>query len=177
MEKAKRKKTKIVLLGIGTNKGNRKKNISLALKLLSENPDIKLLKISKMLKNPPQEGIKSGYFLNGAVKLLTSLSPIELFKYCKKIEKKQGRIQSKDKKKKSRTIDLDILFYGNKILKTRELTIPHPLLHKRYFVMIPLMEIAPDFRHPVFEKKVRAIHELSLHSDKHKKLGKCCIEV
>lgn len=151
-----RKKT--VLLGIGTNKGNRKKNISLAIKLLSENKEIKLLKISKMLKNPPQEGIKSGYFLNGAIKLLTTLSSNGLLRLCKGIEKKQGRIQSKDKKKKSRTIDLDILFYGNKIIKTKELLIPHPLLHKRYFVMIPLLEIAPNFIHPVLKKKISELY-------------------
>ena len=80
-------KLKTVYIGIGTNKGNREINISNAIKLLSEIKDIKILKISKMLKNPPQEGIKSGYFLNGAIKLTTSLTPFELLKVCKSIEK------------------------------------------------------------------------------------------
>ena len=130
--------------------------------------------------------------------LSTTLVPIQLFRLCKEIERKLGRRTNRRtgelgnwgerknrrigelenrRKKESRTIDLDILFYGNKILKTRKLTIPHPLLHKRYFVMIPLMEIAPDFIHPVFKKTVRVIHELPLHPDKHKKLGKCSIKV
>src|SRR3989338_9848347 len=101
---------KTVYLGIGTNKGTRETNISSAINLLSNIKGIKILKISKMLKNPPQEGIKSGYFLNGAIKLLTSLTPLELLKVCKKIEKKQGRKETRIQRRKiSRVIDLDIL--------------------------------------------------------------------
>ena len=127
-------------LGIGTNKGKREKNIELALKLLSKNKEIKILKVSKMLKNPPQEGIKSGYFLNGAIKLRTTLSPIKLLYCCKEIEKRLGRTFATHQKR-SRTIDLDILFYGNETINTKELTIPHPMIQKRYFVLIPLLEI------------------------------------
>ena len=149
-------------LGIGTNKGDRLKNISLALKLLIENKEVKLLKVSPMLKNPPQEGIKNGYFLNGAIKLLTSLTPLELLRLCKKIERRLGRRQkqeTRDKKqekqiKKPRTIDLDILFYGNKIIKTKNLKIPHPRLHRRSFVLKPLNEIAPYFVHPLLKKSI-----------------------
>ncbi len=150
---------KTVFIAIGTNKGNREKNISIALKLLSEHKEIKIAKVSKMLKNPPQEGIKSGYFLNGAMKIKTSLPPIELRAFCKKIEKRLGRIESrKEKKKKSRTIDLDILFYGDETINTKILTIPHPMLHKRYFVLIPLFEIAPNFIHPTFKKSIKQLY-------------------
>lgn len=164
------KKQTIVFLGIGTNKGNRKKNISNALKLLSENRNLKILKVSKMLKNPPREGIKSGYFLNGAIKLETSLKPIELLRFCKSIEKKLGRkigpldygtIGEKRKKIRryfSRTIDLDILFYGNKIIKSKELIIPHPRIEKRDFVLIPLCQMAKDSKHPISKESIRKIY-------------------
>ncbi|OGI07066.1 MAG: 2-amino-4-hydroxy-6-hydroxymethyldihydropteridine diphosphokinase [Candidatus Melainabacteria bacterium RIFCSPLOWO2_02_FULL_35_15] len=150
---------KTVYLGIGTNKGTRETNISSAINLLSNIKGIKLLKISKMLKNPPQEGIKSGYFLNGAIKLLTSLTPLELLKVCKKIEKKQGRKETRIQRRKiSRVIDLDILFYGNEIINTKELTIPHPMIEKRYFVLIPLMEIAKRFVHPLLKKSIKELY-------------------
>ena len=152
-------KLKTVFIAIGTNKGDREKNISIALKLLSDNKQIKLLKVSKMLKNPPQEGIKSGYFLNGTIKLLTSPSPSELKDFCKKIERKLGRREKTEKKKKtSRTIDLDILFYEDEIINTEELTIPHSMLHKRYFVLIPLLEIGENFVHPVFKKTIGELY-------------------
>ena len=156
--KLKRKKSlNNVFIAIGTNKGNRKKNISNALELLKENKNIKILKVSKMFKNPPQEGIKSGYFLNGAIQLKTLLTPVQLLRTCKNIEKKLGRTIRK--KKTSRIIDLDILFYENKILKRSKFTIPHPMLHKRYFVLIPLVEIAPKFHHPIFKKSIRELHK------------------
>ena len=172
---------KTVYLGIGTNKGNREVNISNAIKLLSEVKETKILKVSKLLKNPPQEGIKNGYFLNGAIKLLTSLTPLELLKVCKKIEEKLGRrcdsslvnrsssVTTHDTRytihdtrntiHKSRVIDLDILFYGDEIIDTKELTVPHIMIEKRYFVLIPLMEIAEKFVHPALKKSVEQLYK------------------
>ena len=167
---------KTVFIGIGTNKGNREKNVSAALKLLSKHRQIKIIKISKMLENPPQEGIKSGYFLNGALKLVTTLSPKELYKICKGTEQSLGRIKTKDKKKKSRTIDLDILFYGKEVINTKELIVPHPKLHLRSFVLIPLKEVAGNFVHPVLKKTTKELHH-KLNSNNHQKLRKSCIKV
>lgn len=166
MHRFKTERFKKVFLGIGTNKGDKEKNILLALKLLQENKQIKVLKVSKILKNPPQEGIKSGYFLNGAIKLLTSLNPFELLKVCKAVERKLGRRITKCRNgetakrriMKSRTIDLDILFYGNEVISTDKLTIPHPMLHKRYFVLIPLMEIGKQIVHPVLNKTISELY-------------------
>lgn len=163
--KLKRRKTtstkhKVVFIGIGTNKGNREKNIFFALELLKENKQIKILQVSKMLKNPPQEGIKSGYFLNGAIKIKTTLTPIELLKTLKRIEKKLGRnLNKQTKRKTSRTIDLDILLYENKIIKNSFLTIPHPMLHKRSFVLIPLLEIGRSRIHPIFNKSISNLYK------------------
>lgn len=154
-----RNKLKVIYLGIGTNKGNREINISNTVKLLSEVKEIKLLKVSNMLKNPPQEGIKTGCFLNGAIKLLTPLTPFELLAVCKRIEQKQGRKEGRKQGKKiSRVIDLDILFYGNEILDTKELTIPHPMIEKRYFVLIPLMDIGKNFVHPILKKSIKELY-------------------
>ena len=153
------KTQEVVYLGIGTNKGNREKNISNAINLFEDIKEIKLLKVSTMLKNPPQEGIKNGYFLNGAIKLLTSLTPLELLKVCKRIEEKQGRKEAKRQGKKiSRVIDLDILFYGNEIIDTKGLIIPHQMIEKRYFVLIPLMEIEKNLVHPVLKKSIKELY-------------------
>ena len=78
-------------IGIGTNKGNRKNNIQLVLDKLTKHKEIKIIKVSNMLKNPPQEGIKTGYFLNGAIEILTTLRPEKLLEHCLKIEKCLGR--------------------------------------------------------------------------------------
>lgn len=152
----KSKRLKKVFLAIGTNKGNRKKNIEAVLHLLQREEEVKILKVSSMLKNPPQEGIKTGYFLNGAIKVLTLLSPRELLKLFKNIERHLGRSkQHKDHKtNRPRVIDLDILFYEDKIIKTKDLIVPHPRLHLRDFVLIPMMEIGKDFVHPVLKKKI-----------------------
>ena len=150
----------LVYLGIGTNKGIREENINKAITLLRNIKEIKVLKLSKLLKNPPREGVRSGYFLNGAIKLLTSLSPDELLKVCKRIERKMGRQVSRIKR--SRIIDLDILFYGDKIISSKCLTIPHPMIEKRDFVLIPLLDIAKDFKHPVVEKTVETLCVTSL---------------
>ena len=169
--KSKSKKIFKAFIGIGTNKGNRKNNIQLVLDKLTKHKKIKVLKVSNILKNPPQEGIKTGYFLNAAIKVLTTLSPQELLKLCLETERYLGRdrkaemrlIAPKQKNRgkinKSRTIDLDILFYGNRIIKNKKLTIPHPRLHKRYFVLIPLLDLDRNLIHPKFK---RTIYELSV---------------
>ena len=157
-------------LGIGTNKGSRKRNIQNAINLLTINKNIKVIKVSKLLKNPPQEGIKSGYFLNGAIKIKTNLIPLKLLKACKDIEKKLGRpILSFNHrrittKKKSRIIDLDILLYGNKVLNTPVLKIPHQKLTTRYFVLKPLMDLNKNLKHPVLNKNLNKLY-LDLKKD------------
>ncbi len=185
MKKIKTYKTlKTVFLGIGTNKGSRRENVKSALKLLSNNKEIKIIKTSKLFKNPPQEGIKSGYFLNGALEIRTSLTPLKLLKVCKNIEKKLGRelpyskvldLSFRKRKYFSRIIDLDILFYENRIMKSEKLTIPHLRIEKRDFVLIPLSEIAGDFTHPVLKKTVLNLRSALSNSYEHKKLSKCSV--
>ena len=87
----------------------------------------------------------------------TQLSPEELLDACKDIEKKMGRVKTKENEYEDRLIDLDILFYGNQTVNTERLTIPHETIEERDFVIIPMAEIAPDFVHPVLGKSIKAL--------------------
>lgn len=140
-----------VFLGLGSNRGNRKKNILRAIKLLKRSGQ-KVLRLSSLRETKPYGYKKQKKFLNAVVKLKTKLLPSELLELCKKIEKKIGR--TKSFRWGPREIDVDILFFGKKIIKNKKLTIPHKDLHNRAFVLQPLMEIAPNFVHPVLKKRV-----------------------
>ncbi len=141
-----------VYIGIGSNLKDKFTNIKLALWHLKTLG--KIVKKSSLYKSSPVENRNQPYFLNCVVKLTTKLLPYKLLKKLKDIEKKLGRKKTK-KKYQPRTIDLDILLYDKKIIKSKNLTIPHEKLHKRKFVLWPLAEIAPNFVHPVLNKKIK----------------------
>ena len=145
-------KNNIVYLALGSNI-NPKKNIKHALKELSRIG--KIISVSKFIKTKPEGYLKQADFLNGAVKFKTALAPKELLKELKNIEHLLKR--NTPFRNGPRTIDLDIIFYGNLILKTPILTIPHPRADKRFFVLKPLSEIAPCKRHPALKKQVRTL--------------------
>lgn len=127
-------------LSIGSNLGDRKKNIRLAIKKINALKNTKVLKVSKLIETQPVDGPHNqGRFLNGALKIKTEFSPLILLKNLKKIEKELGR--TKTVRYGPRTIDLDILFYGVKIINRKNLKIPHPEAFKRDFVMKPLWEV------------------------------------
>lgn len=126
-------------LGIGSNLGNRQKNIKLAIEKIEQLKDTRVVKVSKIIQSKPVGGPPQRSFLNGAIKIKTRLSPVKLLKALKKIEKELGRKNST--KFSPRTIDLDILLYGNKIINRKNLIIPHPRMFKRKFVIKPLLEI------------------------------------
>ena len=128
-------------LGLGSNLGDREKNIKRALKLLRE-AKIKILKKSSLIETAPMGGPKQGKFLNGVLEIETKLEPPRLLKTLKAIENKLGR--RKTVRNGPRIIDLDILLYEDKVIKSRQLTIPHPRMHGRSFVINPLKEIAPE---------------------------------
>ncbi|MBN1384531.1 MAG: 2-amino-4-hydroxy-6-hydroxymethyldihydropteridine diphosphokinase [Elusimicrobia bacterium] len=143
-----------VFVGIGSNKGNRKKNILRAVGLL-ERYGQKIIKISSIHETRPYGYKKQNLFLNAVIKLKTGLSPEKFLSLCKKIEKEIGR--KKSFRWGPREIDLDILFFGKKVMKTKKLTIPHDDLHNRKFVLIPLTEISSKLVHPVLKKRVSEI--------------------
>ncbi len=145
-----------VLVGIGSNLGDRQANIDRALELIKENEDIEILALSKIIETEPVGGPAQGAFLNGALKLKTDLLPLELLSQLKMVERRLGRV--KKEQDGPRTMDLDILFYDDVVIVDgKSLQIPHPRMHERSFVLEPLSEIAPDFIHPRLKKSVKAL--------------------
>lgn len=146
----------IAYIGIGSNLGNRKKNLTQAIGLLKRDKNISLIKKSRFYETEPLGGLPQGKFLNGALKIQTDYSPEELLWELKKIESILGRKKT-NLRWGPRTLDLDILFYGDCIMKNSYLTLPHPEIAKRTFVLKPLAQIAPNFRHPVLKKTIKQL--------------------
>ncbi|MDF1757919.1 MAG: 2-amino-4-hydroxy-6-hydroxymethyldihydropteridine diphosphokinase [Legionellaceae bacterium] len=133
-------------LSLGSNLKSPKRQLQIAIDNLRRVKNTRISKISSLYFNPPV-GVKSQpMFYNLVIEINTTLPAHELLKYCKNIEKKQGRVSKK--RWGARTIDVDILLYGNKKLSTPNLIIPHPQMLKRDFVLIPLLEILPKITLP-----------------------------
>lgn len=143
-------------IGIGSNLGDRGKNIDMALEHLKKNKGIVLKKVSTLYETFPVGGPPhQGKFLNGAIEIRTTLSPHGLLKSLQDIEKSLCRV--KGEHWGPRTIDLDILFYGDLVINEEGLAIPHPLMHTRDFVLKSLCDIAPELVHPVLKKSMRKL--------------------
>jgi 2-amino-4-hydroxy-6-hydroxymethyldihydropteridine diphosphokinase len=144
-------------IGFGSNCGDREDHIRGALQMLIRSPSMEVLTFSSLYETEPAEGVGGGWFLNGVVQVRTLLEPRELLTLLQAIEEKLGR----DTKNRGgpRTIDLDILLYGDHVVKEPLLTIPHPKLAGRPFVLVPLLEIDPSLQHPV---QRRSLHQLQL---------------
>ena len=139
-------------LSIGSNMGNRSTNCRKALKALDETDGIKLTAFSSLYETKPVGYEDQPNFISMAAKIETALSPQKLLIEIKNIEKLIGR--EKNFRWGPRIIDLDILFYADKVITTPGLTIPHPSMPERGFVLIPLLEIGADIKHPVIHKTV-----------------------
>jgi dihydroneopterin aldolase/2-amino-4-hydroxy-6-hydroxymethyldihydropteridine diphosphokinase len=139
-------------LGIGSNLGDKEANLREAIRLIEEDEVTKVLRTSSFLITKPVGGVEQDDFLNGALMIKTLRSPSMLLELIARIEKelKRERIIHWG----PRTIDLDILFYDEEVIQTKDLTIPHPELTKREFVLEPLAQIAPWIKHPVLGKTV-----------------------
>ncbi|MCM8765945.1 MAG: 2-amino-4-hydroxy-6-hydroxymethyldihydropteridine diphosphokinase [Candidatus Omnitrophica bacterium] len=146
---------KISYIGIGSNLGDRRKNIKRAISLLRKDKKIKFLRSSKIYETKPI-GPPQRKFLNGVLKIKTDYSPLDLLRKLKNIEHILGRRKT-SLRWGPRCIDLDILFYNKLILNTKELTIPHPEIPKRFFVLKPLNEISPLFKHPLLKKTIKEL--------------------
>ena len=133
-----------VFLGIGTNLGDRERNLQDALAILSQK--MVILKESSIYQTAPWGYLDQPAFLNQAIEVQTDLSPLNLLGFLKDTEKALGR--QANFRYGPRLIDLDILFYGSRVIQTPRLQIPHPRIAQRAFVLVPLAEIAPDFVHP-----------------------------
>ncbi len=136
-------------LSLGSNLGNREDNLGMALKLLAQR--MKVGKVSSIYDTEPIGNTEQPRFLNVACEVSTRLSPEGLLALAKGIESKMGR---HGKSGEPRTIDIDILLFGDFVINKPDLVIPHPRMAERAFVMVPLAEIAPDVVHPVSWKKI-----------------------
>ncbi|MBC8384025.1 MAG: 2-amino-4-hydroxy-6-hydroxymethyldihydropteridine diphosphokinase [Candidatus Cloacimonetes bacterium] len=146
---------KICYLGLGSNLGNRENNIRKAMSKIEMIDGITLRKISSIIETKPYGKTDQPDFLNCVVEIETQLASLELLKKIMKIELELGRIRKE--KWEARTIDIDILFFGEEIVDLENLKIPHPDIQNRQFVLDSLNEICPDLIHPVIMKKIKDI--------------------
>ena len=142
-----------IYLGIGSNLGNKKKNIEKAKFKLSEN-HVKILQSSNYYESISWPNPKNPKFLNIVMEIKTYLKPRELLNICKKIEKNMGR--KKSVRNSPRICDIDIIDYNKKSLN-KDIILPHPRMHKRNFVLFPLFEINKDWVHPVSKKHIKRL--------------------
>lgn len=145
-----------VYIGIGSNLGNRLENCERSVRYIAKLPKTRVTAVSRWIINPalgPDKDRHQPDFVNGAVKIETDLKPDDLLAELQDIEATEGRLPNHDKWA-ARTIDLDILFYDDAVIRTTRLTIPHPEIHRRPFVLKPLCNIEPGFVHPVLKKSV-----------------------
>lgn len=142
---------KTVYLSLGSNLGDRAANLVAAVERLGELGPV--VARSSVYETEPVEVTGQPWFLNCAVAIETELMPRQFLSRALAIEQDLGRRRTQNKG--PRTIDIDVLLFGGSIVDTPALTIPHPAMHERRFVLEPLMEIAPEVRHPVFKRTVR----------------------
>jgi len=140
-------------LGLGSNLGDRKQNLAQALELMSQR--VVMERLSSIYETEPVGYQQQPLFLNAVCCIFTELSPEQLLGLAKEIEAKLGRIPSFTNA--PRPIDIDILFYDDTVIKSHDLTVPHPRLAERGFVIVPLAEIAPELVHPESGKTVREL--------------------
>ena len=152
-------KERVIYLGLGTNQGDREENLKRAIEMLSLALGT-YTSLSSFIETEPWGFESDNSFLNCVVAFKTTLPPTVLLETTENIERELGRTaKSSGGVYHDRTIDIDILLYGNETIETERLTIPHPLMHKRGFVLNPLCEIAPQAIHPVIGKSIAEIKE------------------
>ncbi|MBR2069606.1 MAG: 2-amino-4-hydroxy-6-hydroxymethyldihydropteridine diphosphokinase [Candidatus Gastranaerophilales bacterium] len=149
-----------VFLSLGSNMGDRSANISQAVSLLSMTDRVKVVKTSSFYETEPWGNKKQEWFVNACLAIDTDYTAEELLKYCQNIELKMGRIRHENERWGQRTIDIDILMYDNQIISIGSmLNIPHPLMHLRAFVLVPMLEVKADLVHPVFNKTISELYD------------------
>lgn len=142
-----------VLIGFGSNQGESLRICSKAIDVLRNTPHFEVLKVSSFYRTEPVGGVEQDWFVNGVIYGRTSMSPEGLLNLLNRVENAFGRVR--DVRWGPRTLDLDILFFGDLEVNSPSLTIPHPRLHERCFVLVPLAEIVPNWVHPLLKAPAR----------------------
>ncbi len=142
-----------VFIGIGSNEGDRLAHISNAIRALGAVRDTRVTQMAMIVETEPVGGPPQGPYLNTVVEVQTMLAPLELLSVLKEIERRLER-QATTQRWAPRSIDLDLLLYDDVILQEPNLTVPHPRMHERRFVLEPLAQLAPDVVHPILKFSV-----------------------
>ncbi len=147
-----------VYVAIGSNMGEKEKYIEHGIQRLNEHEDIRVQKVSEIIRTKPYGGVEQDDFLNGVLELRTLLTPNELLQYLHRIEAEADR--ERILHWGPRTLDLDIIFYDKWIYEDEDLIIPHVDMQNRYFVLKPMAELHPNFRHPILQKTMKELLDL-----------------
>lgn len=140
-------------LGFGGNLGKPLNNFRRAKHQLAEHPQVEVISSSPLYQTPPVGGPEGqADFLNAAIEILTGLSVLDLLQLCSQIEDNAGRVR--DLHWGPRTLDIDLLLVDDLVMDVPLLTLPHPRLHQRHFVLLPLNDLAPQLKHPVFNETI-----------------------
>jgi 2-amino-4-hydroxy-6-hydroxymethyldihydropteridine diphosphokinase len=141
----------IAFVGLGANLGDPARQLAAALARLKAMDEVDLLRVSAFYENPPLGPRNQPWYVNAVAMVRTRLGPEDLFRALKQIETALGR--NRRERWGPRIIDLDLLLYDGEVVSTPELTVPHPEMHRRAFVLAPLAEIAPEAWHPVLKRR------------------------
>jgi len=147
-------------IGLGSNLGERRQSMDAAVEKMNQLPGVRVTKLSSFYETEPVGGPPQPTYLNAVVEIECSLSASELLSHLQRIENEMGR--EREGKDFPRTIDLDILFFGDDVIDEPNLKVPHPRLHERLFMLDPLNEIAPEVLHPVLGETVAALRRALL---------------
>ncbi len=143
-------------IGVGSNQGNREANCRRAVGEIGRMPQTRVRQVSTWFTTEPWGAASTQWYVNGVVAVDTGLQPRTLLQHCQALERKMGRRPS-PRRWTDRVMDLDILFFDDMVLDGADLTIPHPELHRRRFMLVPLCEIAPDLEHPRLGSDIRGL--------------------
>lgn len=149
----------IVFLSLGSNLGDRLSYVQQAASILGMTNNIQIIATSSFYETEPWQMDTPNWFVNAIVQISTSLSPEELLIVINRIEAQLGRERSEKRQYTDRTIDIDILFYDDKLINTDKLVIPHRFFHRRACMLVPMLEIAQDFIHPLFKKSISDLYD------------------
>jgi len=142
-------------IGIGSNLGIPEENCTKAIEKISSTKDIKIISKSSFYQTEPIGEVQQGWFVNSAIKIETDLSPENLLSVLLNLELAMGR--TRKEKWGPRLIDLDLLLYDNLVLEKKGLTLPHPEIQNRNFVLVPMSEIAENLIHPTLKKTIKTL--------------------
>ncbi len=148
----------IAYLSLGSNYGDRIGYVQQAASLLGTSEGVSIIRTSSFYETEPWGMVSDNWFVNAVVEIKTTLTPQDLLELCHRIEKQLGRKRPANGQYTDRTIDIDILFYNKDIVNEENLIIPHKFVHLRAFTLVPLLELIPNYEHPILHKTITQLH-------------------